>query len=137
MTEIQDAAQTAFLFITAYYIGLYLAGTDNQVTDRFCIECLHRFSVFLQIVEHGGIADDTVLHYLPETGRYLTGRQCLQTVKVDENRIRLVKCPDEVLAQTMIHSHLAANGGVNIRQQAGRDLDKRNASHIGSGNEAA
>ena len=57
-------------------------------------------------------------------------------VDVDHDQARLVEGADEVLAGRMVDAGLAADAGVDLRQQRGRHLHERHAAHEGRGGEA-
>ena len=48
---------------------------------------------------------------------------------IDQHRQRLMEAADQVLAGDQVDAGLAADGGVHLRQQRGRNLQHRNAAH--------
>jgi hypothetical protein len=100
------------------------------------LERKHLLAVLLQKAEKRLVIDDAVFHDLAQSGGNFPLRQAFHEVQIDEYRIRLVKAADEVLAQRMIDGHLAADTGVDLREQACRHLHERDAAHIGCGHEA-
>ena len=56
------------------------------------------------------------------------GRQRVQQLRVTYNGGGLMERADEVFALGQIHAGLAANRGIYLREQRGRDLTQRHAA---------
>ena len=86
--------------------------------------------MLLKIREEVRIVDDAVLDDLAEARVDLALRQRLHHGEVHEYGLRLVKGPDEVLAERVVDGYLAADARVDLRQEARRQLHERNAAHV-------
>ena len=77
-----------------------------------------------------------VLDDLGEPGGELALGQRRERVGVREHHARLVEGADHVLAERMVDRGLAADRGVDLREQRRRDLDERHAALIDGRGEA-
>ena len=73
----------------------------------------------------------------PEAGDQLLAGQGVEQGQVAEDAGRLVEGADEVLARAGVDAGLAADGGVDHREQAGRQVHHPDAAQPGRGHEAA
>ena len=73
----------------------------------------------------------------PEAAAVLAGRQGGQDLGVAQHRRRLPERADEVLALGQVHAGLAADGGVDLAEQRGGDVDDRDAAVVHRGGEPA
>ena len=63
-------------------------------------------------------------------GGKFPGRQGLEAVGIDDHMLGLIEGTHHVLAEGMVDGGLAADGRVNLGEQRGRHLNKRNASLV-------
>ena len=66
------------------------------------------------------VPDAAVLDHFGQAGAELPVRQRRQRVRIGDDRPRLVEGADEILAARMVDAGLAADRGVDLRQQRGR-----------------
>ena len=95
-----------------------------------------RVGVLLQIRKKRLVVNHAVLDDLAQPREQLPLRQRRKAGKVDENALGLIKRADQVFSEAMIDRHLAANAGIDLRQEARRHLHERHAAHIRCGNES-
>ena len=130
VAEVQDAAQAALLLVLADDGRLDFARARDHVDGSFLLEREHGIGMLLKIREEVRIVDDAVLDDLAEARVDLALRQRLHHGEVHEYGLRLVKGPDEVLAERVVDGYLAADARVDLRQEARRQLHERNAAHV-------
>ncbi len=87
-----------------------------------------------------GAMQQGVLEAFAQPGAEHAGRQRGERVEVREDQRRLPERADDVLLQAggsrEVDTGLAADGGIDHRQQGGRALDDRHAALVGGGDEA-
>jgi hypothetical protein len=86
--------------------------------------------VCLEPAEERAIGDERRLHDLREAGPQLAVRQRRERVRVGDHRRRLVEGADQVLAARVVHPGLAADRGVDHREQRRRQLHDRDAALV-------
>ena len=106
-----------------------------SVTDGVVRE--HFGAILLEGFKQRAIADNAALDDFVESGAVLALRQGAQHIRVDQDRERLMKRAEQVLAGNQIDAGLAADRGVDLREQRGRDLQHRDAAHEDGGQKAA
>lgn len=84
-----------------------------------------------------GIGDEAVFDGLGEAAADFPGRQGAEEGRVDENREGVLKKADAVFELKKIDAQLSADGGVQLGQQGGGDLDEADAALEGGCAEAA
>ena len=72
--------------------------------------------------EEGLIAKEPVFGDFRVAGAKFARRQRIQQRRIGHHQNRLVECADQVLAVAGIDRGLAADGGIDLRQQRGRHL---------------
>ena len=136
MAEIQDGADVAFAFVARHHGRLDGAGSADGMRQRLRIAARQADNMDFQPVEQQRIPDAAVLDDLRESGAQFPIRQCLQRIRVGHHRQWLIEGPDEVLAARMVDAGLAAHGGIDLRQQRGRNLHIAHAALVARGGEA-
>ena len=134
--EIQQSARAGFFLVSAYYLRLVLTRTINGGRQDFLITTKQRFHVLLEPDNKRFIAYQSVLDHLGYAGGELAIRQRVQCLGVDDYALRLMKRPDHVLAQRVINPRLSTHGGVDLRQQRRRYLDKGHTALITGGSKS-
>ena len=71
-----------------------------------------------------------MLDHFGQAGRQLARRQGFQGRSVGDHGARLVEGADHVLAQRVVDARLAADGGIDLRQQGGGHLHEADAAHV-------
>ena len=136
VAEIQDAAQVAFALVAGDHLAFIrtesamMRSTASGVRASTSSLCSH------QECEELGVADDAGLDDFVEAGAVLAVGQGVEHGRVDEDGERLVEAADQVLAADEVHAGLAADRGVHLGEQGGRDLEHGNAAHEDGGQEA-
>ena len=135
MAEVELGAPAALALVGGDDLRLDLAGALHGVRQRVRILREQRVEMTLEPVEKRRIGDERVLDDLGEPGAELAGRQRRQRRGVGDHRDRLVKGADQVLAGGMVHAGLAADRGVDLREQRGRQLDEIDTALVAGGGE--
>ena len=136
VAEIEERARPLLALVRRDDRGLDLAGAPDRLGQRRGLAREHARAVRLQPAEEGGVRDERRLHDLREPGAQLPFRQRRQRIDVADDRGRLVEGADQVLAAGMIDAGLAADGGIHLGEQRGRQLHDRDAALVGRGREA-
>ena len=130
VAEIQDHAQTGVVLVDGDDVALDPdAFADDALDVLFVVGRGHH-------IEDFPVGDVAVLDDLGHAvGKGLIG-QGGENRWVDEHETGLVECADEVFALGHIHAGLAADRGIDLREQGGRDLAQRDAAQEGRRREA-
>jgi hypothetical protein len=96
----------------------------------------HRLAVGLAPDPEGRIVDQPIFGDLGIARQQLAPGQAIQHVGIGKHQPRLVEGADEVLAMTRVDAGLAADRGIDLRQQGRRDLDEIDAAQQGGGGKA-
>jgi len=136
VAEIERGAQSRLALVGGHHRCLDLARPQDRVGERRAIAGAQRREVALEPPEVRRIGDRAVLDHFGQSGGQLARRQRAQGVHVGEHQLRLVECTDHVLAQRVIDRGLAADRGIDLRQQRGRHLHEVDAALVDRGREA-
>ncbi len=117
-------------------LGLHLHRAADGVRQRRGVAGQHARAVGLQPGEERRIAQQAVLDDLGVAAAHLARRQAVEHVQVGQHQPRLVEGADQVLAARRIDRGLAADRGVDLGQQGGRDLHEVDAALVDRGREA-
>ena len=125
MTEVQDHAQTGVVLILLYHIALDADAFINDIGDVF-------FKVrFRNHIQNAGVLNaavfDDLCHAVTEGGIRQGGEQ----IGVDEHQLRLVECADEIFALRQVYAGLAADRGIHLCEQSGRNLTHAHTAQEG------
>ncbi len=138
MPEVEGGTQAGDLTLVAGHHGRLLpAGGRDHPDQEVAIEPQQVLQAALDVREQIRVADDTVLDHLREAGDELATRQRREGVDVGNDEPRLVERADQVLAAWVVDARLAADGGVDLRQQRGGQLDDGQAAQQRRRREAA
>ena len=130
MAEVEDHAQTGVVLVNRNDIALNFNALVNDILN---VGLVVRLSDHRQNFLVGNIA---VLDDLGHAVGKGAVRQGSEHVRVDEHQPRLVECADEVFALGQINAGLAADRGIHLREQRGRNLAQRYAAQEGRGRKA-
>ena len=136
VTEVENAAEPALLLVLADDVGFNLAGAGDDVFERVIVERENLIGVSFEITKKIGVRYHAVFDDFPESRGNLARRQCLQKIEVGKDGARLIESADEIFAERVINGDLASDGGVDLSEQRGRDLNERHAAEESSGDEA-
>ena len=129
--EVQQRAAVVGLFlalVVADHRGLEGAGALDRLGLRVAVAADHALAVPLAPGEERGVADQAGLGDLGVSGAQFARRQRAQRAGVGQHHARLVERADQVLAALRVDPGLAADRGIHLRQQRGRDLHERQAA---------
>ena len=141
VAEVQRGAHAgALLRVTGDHVGLDPRAAGHEIAEHRRITVEHRGRLQPQQLDQPGrvrdhVAEQRVLRDLAEAGAVLGLGQRLQRVGVGEHADRLVERADEVLALGQVHRGLAADRGVDHREQRRRHLQHRDPAVVGRGRE--
>jgi len=127
--EIQQRALALFALIAPNDARLDLAGARDRVRKRLLIQCQQRRQLAHRALEVIVIGQKAMLEHFRQPCRQLARRQAAQHRRVGHDHRRLVKSADQVLAGRMVDAGLAADRGIDLRQQRGRHLHHAHAAH--------
>ncbi len=136
VAEVEDGAQAAFALVLTHDVGLDLAGTGDRVGQRRAVARHQLADIFFDPVEEGAVDDGAVLDHLGQAGGQLALGQRVQGAGIGQYHVGLVERADHVLAQRVVDARLAADRGIDLRQQGGGHLDEVDAAHVRRGGEA-
>ncbi len=86
--------------------------------------------MLLEPVKKSAVVDEPVLDHLGQARAQFARREGCQRTEVRNHGTGLMKRPDQVLAARVIHAGLAADGGIDLRQQRRRHLHEIDAALI-------
>jgi len=116
MSEIEQGAVALFRLVARDHGGFRGAGFCNGFEPRRAAGedvAPARFQPFEEIV----IVDQPVFDDLGVTRAEFALRQRVERRRIGEHQLRLVEGADEILAMRRIDAGLAADGGIDLRQQ--------------------
>ena len=125
VAEVQYHAQSGVVLVDDNYIALDLNALVNDILN---VGLVVRLRNHRQDFPVGNVA---VLNDLGHAVRKGAVRQGSEHVRVDEHEPRLIERADEVFALGQINAGLAANRGIHLREQRGRDLAQRHTAQEG------
>ena len=125
VAKVQYHAQTGVVLVDGNHITLDL---NALVNDIFNIRLVVRLRNHCQDFPVRNVA---VLNDLGHAVRKGAVRQGSEHVRVDEHEPRLIERADEVFALGQINAGRAADRGIHLREQRGRDLAQRHAAQKG------
>ncbi len=106
---------------------------DSGLVDATAPYCLDQYfglprqeacNIFFEPVQENGIANEAIFDDFGNARAQLPVRQGIERGGVGNDRSRLVKGADHVLAQRMIDSGLAAHRRINLGQERGGNLNR-------------
>ena len=130
MAEVQDRTQTRLALVLLHHLRLDLARAPNRVAQRRVVARQQRVDVDLQPIEESHVGDRPVFDDLGQAGAEFARRQRVERVEVGHHAQGLVEGADHVFAERVVDPGLAADRGVDLRQQCGRHLHKRHTAHV-------
>jgi hypothetical protein len=86
--------------------------------------------------EEAGVANDASFDAFEEACAKFAVGESLEDVDVGEDRARVVKAADEIFSGGKVDAGFAADGGVDLGEEGGRDLDVVDTAHVDGGEEA-
>ena len=95
-----------------------------------------RTSLAQLVAEELRVVDDAGFDGLLEAGAKLRGWEGAEEVGVGEDGLRVVEAADEVFSGEEIDAGFAADGGVDLGEEGGGDLDVADAAHVDGCEEA-
>ncbi|MCY1507599.1 hypothetical protein D9M68_418800 [compost metagenome] len=133
VAEIEQRPQTVLALVRCHDLGLGLAA-DRDRLDASRAAGKDRLPVLFEPGEEVRLVDQPILRDLGIAGAKLAWTQRVEHVGIGEHQIRLMEDADQVLAVRGIDAGLAADGGIDLCQERGRDLDETRATaHDASG----
>ena len=90
----------------------------------------------IEVVEHGGVADDGVLDDLGKAFAVFAVGQGFEREGIGEHQPWLVEGADEVFTGTGVDAGLAADGAVDLRDDGGGNLHAGDAAEVDGGDES-
>ena len=135
MAEIQYGAPPGLSLVLGNDRGLDLTAALYRVRQRGGILLEQGLDGLLEPGEEICIRNCAVLDHLGEPGLQLPVRECAERSGIDQHDARLVERTDQVLATGVVNARLAADRGIDLREQRRRHLDERDAAQVGRGGE--
>ena len=136
VAEVQQRAPALLALVLGDDRGLDLAAAANRMRQRCRVEAPQVVDVLLEPGEERRVDDDAVLDDLGEAGGELARRQRCERAGIREHRDRLMERADHVLAARMVDGRLAADRGVDLREQRRRHLHEIDAALVARGDVA-
>ena len=136
VAEVEQRALAAFAFVCGDDGGFgRTAAGDHGLQCRRVVRG-DGGAVFFEPGEEVGAVDEAVFDDFGHACGEFARRQGSEGGGVDEDGLRLVKRADEVFALRVVHPGFAADGGIDLRQQGGWDLQAGDAALVAGGGEA-
>ena len=134
MTQVEQHAVAGLALVAAHDLGLGLHALEHGILARRrriaargpALEYVP--PVLLQPLEEFAVAEQAVLHHLGVAGAELALRQGIEQRGVGDHQDRLVERADQVLAVAGVDTRLAADRGIDLRQQRCRHLHEVDAT---------
>jgi hypothetical protein len=128
VAEIEQRAVAAFALIfgddtrlgAATFGNGMAPGSGITATITMAITIEDRPTIGLEPGVKFGIVNQAVFDHFAVTGGQFARRQGIKRNGIGEHQARLVKAADQVFTMATIDSGLAADGAIDLRQQAGR-----------------
>ena len=133
---VEDVAQLGLALVALDDRGLQAARSGDDRLEHPELTRAQRCEVALELGEVSRVQYDPVLDDLGEPGTELALGQRARHRRVDDHQPGLVEGADQVLGQGMVDRGLASDGGVDLGEHRGRELDDVDAAHIGRRREA-
>ena len=133
MAQVEQGALALFQRIAGDDLGLVLAAGGNGQGQCFAVACQQGRSFLRQPLAKAQVAQRGVLDDLGQAGAQFAWRQGGQGSGIGNHRPGRMEGTDQVLALRQIHRGLAADRGIDHRQQAGRQLYAVDAAHPAGG----
>ena len=132
---VEDHAQAGFAFVDSDDAGFHPDRCGNDAFERSGIAGEDSCGILFHEAEERGIADDASFDGLEKAGAQLAVGEGLQDVDIGEDGSGVVEAADEVFACGEVDAGFAADGGVDLGEERGRNLDVVDAAHVDSGEE--
>ena len=136
VAEVEHASRAAFALVARDHVGLDPAAFGDHRLEDVRITLEELLDRAADAIEQAAARGHAVLDDFVEPGPELPSRKARDQQGIDHHEPRLVKRADQVLAQRMVHAHLAADGAVDLRQQGRRDVHDVDPAQIGRGRKA-
>jgi hypothetical protein len=135
MAEVEERALAGFAFVAADDQSLGATARGNRF-DAFIAALENGLPVLFQPGEKLLVVNEAVFRDFGIAGAELARWQAVEHAGIGEHEDRLMKCADEVLALAGVDAGLAADGGVDLREERSRDLHEIDAAQNGRRGEA-
>ena len=136
VAEVEDHAEAGFFFVFADDVGFDADRGGDDMGESGGVTCEDGFGVLFHVAEEFCVVDDAGFDGLLQAGAELRRRKGAEEVGVGEDGLRMVEAADEVFAGDEVDAGLAADRGVDLREERGRNLDVADAAHVDGGEEA-
>ncbi len=136
VAEVQQGAAVVGLFlafVVADHGGLEGAGAFDRLGLGVVVAVDDGLAMALAPGEERGVADQAGLGDFGVSRLQLTRRQGGEGAGVGEDHFRLVEGADQILAVACVDAGLAADRGIDLGQQGGRNLHEGQAAQGGGG----
>ena len=128
---VENAPKTALALVFRDDIGFDATRFFDRRREHRQVSGDDRFGVASQQIEEAAAGDHSVLDDLIEARSEFAPRQRAQKRGIDDDQRRLMERADQVLAERVIDSNLAADRAIDLRQQGRRDLHEGDAAQKG------
>jgi len=135
VAEVENAAEVAFFFVGGDDFALDADALADDGLEAGGVEGEDFGGVEGHFVEEGLAADDTALEDFVEAGAVFALGEGAEDFGVDQDGEGLVEAADEVFAGEEIDAGFAANGGVDLAEEGGGDLEDGDAAEEDGGEE--
>jgi len=136
VAEVENAAQALLRLVDLDDPLLDPARRGDDPFQDGGVSSLQGPGVVLERRQQIRVLDDAVFHDLGQTACEFPLRESLEKRQVDEDGLRLVKRPQQVLPRPGVHAGLAPDGAVHLREQRRGDLHEGKPPHVNRGEKA-
>ncbi len=134
---VENAAEAAFLFVGGDDAGFNADAFVDDFFENFWMLGEDFGGAVGEDGEEFGAGDDAVFDDFEEAGAVFARGEGAEDCGVDEDGVGLVEGAKEVFAALEVDAGFAADGGVDLSEEGGGDLDDGDASHEDGREEAA
>src|SRR5262245_22938938 len=124
VAEIEQGAHAALGFVLGDNARLHLATRGHRPDACLRVASKDGLGIRFQPNEKWSIADEPVFRHFGIAGGEFALGERVEKGDVNQDRARLMKGANEILAMRRIDSGLAANGRFHLRQEGRRNLDE-------------
>lgn len=136
VAEVEVGADAVLFFVLFDDMGFHLAAVLDGVGQGALLLLHDGGHVLLEAGEEMDVAEQGVFDDFGKAGGKFARGQGAEGGGVGDNGLGLVEGADHIFAEGVVDAGFAANGGIDLTEQGGGDLDEGDAALVGGGGKA-